>query len=276
MQGVADAMAAGNVKLAAEILWTELQIVYERGKNTILGIASDLWHGVLAGANEAFYGLQVAWIELTAAMAKAWHALMVSIQASLAAVQKLTGDLLSKIGGFVGGELGTGIQALGAGLSSTAGAGLPEQAQEAGRRMGEAETDRRQRREDAKELRDAMESEIGQRSLDAQRDREERLRELRRQRDEALQQAEEEREQIEAGEGPGSKLQQMLDDFAEAIGGATALADRQRAVGTFSAAALRGMGGRVEDRTARAAENLDRRVAGIERKLDEGGALAFS
>jgi hypothetical protein len=81
--GISDALAAGDIGLAARILWLTLKMEWVKGTTYI----SDIWNSALQWlkqrATEAFYGLvmvsetiwhglEVAWIETTAFMSGVW------------------------------------------------------------------------------------------------------------------------------------------------------------------------------------------------------------
>jgi hypothetical protein len=82
-QGIGDALAAGDLSLAAKILWLTLRMEWQKGvaflqehwiafKEFFLSIATDAFYGVVGLLIDAWAGLQVAWIETTTFMADAW------------------------------------------------------------------------------------------------------------------------------------------------------------------------------------------------------------
>ncbi len=82
-QGIGDALAAGDLALAAKILWLTLRMEWQKGvaflqehwiafKEFFLSVATDAFYGVVGLLIDAWAGLQVAWIETTAFMADAW------------------------------------------------------------------------------------------------------------------------------------------------------------------------------------------------------------
>jgi hypothetical protein len=83
-QGIADAMAAGDIALAARILWLTLKMEWERGanflekiwlnfRNVFVRLAYDAFDGALAAAVTVWHALEVGWIETTAFLSKAWN-----------------------------------------------------------------------------------------------------------------------------------------------------------------------------------------------------------
>ena len=82
-QGIADALAAGDISLAVKILWLTLKMEWQRGINFLekawlnfrdffIKIGYDAWHGLLAVAEIVWHALEVGWIETTAFFSKLW------------------------------------------------------------------------------------------------------------------------------------------------------------------------------------------------------------
>lgn len=82
-QGIADALAAGEISLAVKVLWLTLKMEWTRGvnflekawlnfRNFFIKIGYDAWHGLLAVAQIVWHGLEVGWIETTAFFSKLW------------------------------------------------------------------------------------------------------------------------------------------------------------------------------------------------------------
>ncbi len=83
-QGIADALAAGDISLAVKVLWLTLKMEWTRGvnflekawlnfRNFFIKIGYDAWHGLLAVVEVVWHALEVGWIETTAFFAKAWY-----------------------------------------------------------------------------------------------------------------------------------------------------------------------------------------------------------
>jgi len=82
-RGIAGALAAGDIALAARILWLTLKMEWQRGINWLEGkwlgfkqrfleIAAGAFYGALELFTFAWAGLKAAWVETTAFMAAAW------------------------------------------------------------------------------------------------------------------------------------------------------------------------------------------------------------
>jgi len=83
-QGIADALAAGDISLAVKVLWLTLKMEWTRCinflekawlnfRNFFIRIGYDAWHGLLAVVETVWHGLEVGWIETTAFFSKAWQ-----------------------------------------------------------------------------------------------------------------------------------------------------------------------------------------------------------
>ena len=81
--GITDALAAGDIPLAASVLWKGLKVAWEVGtlelrkiwegtKGFFVGIFYDMLAGALNISQTIFHGIEVAWIETTSFMASAW------------------------------------------------------------------------------------------------------------------------------------------------------------------------------------------------------------
>lgn len=83
IEGIAAALAAGDISLAAKILWLTLKMEWQRGvgalssawagfKTFFVNVAHQMFYGALAAGEILWHGLEVAWIETTAFLSKAW------------------------------------------------------------------------------------------------------------------------------------------------------------------------------------------------------------
>ncbi|MCC6579866.1 MAG: hypothetical protein IT440_05445 [Phycisphaeraceae bacterium] len=82
-QGIADALAAGDINLAAKVLWLALKLEWQRGisaleslwlgfKDFFLGIAVDAFYGAVKALAAAWHGLRAVWVETLSFLAKGW------------------------------------------------------------------------------------------------------------------------------------------------------------------------------------------------------------
>lgn len=81
--GIKDALAAGDIALAAQILWLSLQVAWRKGvsvlqgywlafKESFLSIATDAFYGAVALLAESWAGMQKFWVETSAWMGNVW------------------------------------------------------------------------------------------------------------------------------------------------------------------------------------------------------------
>ena len=82
--GISDALAAGDIKLAAQVLWLSLKLVWQKGigalnrtwleaKRYFLSKSLEMWTGARAIAETAWHGLKVGWIETTSFFSRTWQ-----------------------------------------------------------------------------------------------------------------------------------------------------------------------------------------------------------
>lgn len=83
-QGIGDALAAGDLALAAKIVWLTLKMEWQRGINFLeakwlafKGFFVGVWQGAVFGIarlmTDAWAGLQVAWVETISFLGDAWN-----------------------------------------------------------------------------------------------------------------------------------------------------------------------------------------------------------
>jgi hypothetical protein len=291
--GIADALAAGDIALAAQILWLSLKLAWQQGvaalntiwlqaKRFFLSTVQTMWFGALAVAETVFHALEVAWIETTAFMSKTWTSFTSGFQKAWNTAINWTTKRLLELWGLFDETLDVEAAKKMAdeALAST-NAEIDRQREAA---LAEREAQRKQQREQAKAVDEATLAEIGKQldeaekrlgeETDAKLDETRRaLAEARKQLDEALKKAHAEREAADKRGGPprrrlGDPLE-GLEDRLSGIG--DALARKISVTGTFSAAAVHGLGtgNDAAERTARASEQTARHT----KRLAEAAAI---
>ncbi len=81
---IGDALAAGDIALAAKVLWLTLKMEWTRGvnflekiwlnfRNFFVRLAYDAFDGALAAAVSVWHALESGWIETTAFLSKVWN-----------------------------------------------------------------------------------------------------------------------------------------------------------------------------------------------------------
>jgi hypothetical protein len=97
-RGITDALVAGDLALAAKVLWLTLKLEWDKGiaalqpiwlefKKWFLEIAYGAFYGALAAWEIVQHGLSVAWIETSALLTKTWTNFTSFVQSSWESVQ---------------------------------------------------------------------------------------------------------------------------------------------------------------------------------------------
>jgi hypothetical protein len=298
-QGIADALAAGDIALAAKILWLTLKMEWTKGinflekawlnfRNFFIKIGYDAWHGLLAVVEIVWHALEVGWIETTAFLSKTWT----QFTGWVTKAWHWCGKQLSKAWNWIKKQFDSSFDA---GAANRAAdeyyeAKKAEIEQETGRKLAEREERRQQDRERATQVHEATMGEIGRQNLQKHQeldneyqqrmaDNEADLAKARKEWQDSLAEARRKREAKEA-EGPG-KMEGPEDLLAKVRGSLSGLGDmlqgaKERTVGvagTFNAAALLGLqAGGAEDRIATATERTAKGVEGLRQDVKNNHA----
>jgi diacylglycerol kinase len=299
-QGIADALAAGDIGLAAKILWLTLKMEWTRGVNWISSIwngallwlrkrATEAFYGLVMGLEYIWHGLEVAWIETTAFLSSVWTNFCAGIHHAWLWVVKSITETWNKVKGLFDKSFN----------ADTANAAVEAEYQqarnqmwdEAKRQLGEREAQRAREREDARKVHEGTLDELlRQGESEKQRLQDQYDRKMQTNQDEldkakkewrdALEAAKKKRKDKEA-QGPDGmeSPEDLLDRARRQLGGLEDLLDSaaKKTVGvrgTFNAMEARGLGaGGATDRIANATEETAKNT----RKLVDraGNGLAF-
>ena len=292
-RGIADALAAGDISLAARILWLTLKMEWQRGVNWLEGMWLGFKRRFLEIATAAFYGalgllaicwagLEAAWVETTALMARAWARFTGLVMRSWNTTQgwlaKRWIDLMGLFDSTMDtAEVKRAIDEDTVRLNAEAerhereDLSAIEERREAGRKRIESERDERlisldRAERDANRARaSAYEKKLAGSEAELAR--------TRREWQEALAAARAARDAVAAGDDALLEVedyQRSLQSAGMALTGALT----GEVAGTFSATALArmGFGSSVAERTAKAAEETAKNTGEVSRKLD---GLAF-
>ena len=283
-EGIRDAMAAGDWKLAAQVLWAGLKLEWTKGihalsrlwrdfKFAAVTLAYDLWDGIRMAHEHGVDAVTRSWLWLTYALRSvwsdflAWHRSVtedfagwltkrwVDAQEAVGAISEEDAQLQRRI-------IDSSVRMTKDGIRRERDAkanALREEhelaqklaAQEHGNRLKQIEQENAARR-------DAIEGEYIERERKAQEQVQQAEQALR----DALRKARTAREQAgpEDPEGVIDRIKQQVGDFVARMGAGRATIG---AAGTFNAAALLGLqAGGVEDRIAEATEKT---ALGVER-----------
>ncbi|MCC7408664.1 MAG: hypothetical protein IT442_11380 [Phycisphaeraceae bacterium] len=299
-QGIADALAAGDVALAAKILWLGLKMEWTRGINYLesawltfrgafVSIGVDAWHGLLAVAEIAWHGLSVGWIETVDALAQSWTWFTTVVQEAWAWVGKELTRTWNALKGLFDSTFDT--DTANAAADSYYQQKKNQLEDEAGQKIAQRELDRQKKREDAHRRHDETMIGIGQENIDAHKKLDEeyahRLAENERDLDmarKAWQEAvEEAKKRLESstpdsdasGGDLASRVRASVADLGDLL--ADFKAKTIDVAGTFNADAILGLqsDGGVAERTATATEQTARNTARLVSQASRGG-LTFA
>lgn len=70
--GIGDALAAGDIGLAARILWLTLQLEWQRGTAALSSVWTDAVTGMALLFTEVAFGIQRAWIAVVSSLTRVW------------------------------------------------------------------------------------------------------------------------------------------------------------------------------------------------------------
>jgi hypothetical protein len=295
-QGMADALAAGDLGLAAKILWLTLKMEWIKGVNALKGIwlafrgfIADVLVGAFTGALAAletvWHGLEVGWIETTALLIRGWHGFVNIFMRSWERMKALATKVWNWIKGLFNDTIDVG--AVNVAVDRALEQRLADIDQDTGQAVIGADLRRQTRRQRAAGIHEQTLGVIGQRYEDeqarqtrqraqAEKDAEHALIEARQEWEQAIADARQQRTDAQSHNPqlPQAPQPPDLSDLGELLEREAA---RIGAVGSFNPAALLGMAFSTDtaERTANAAEETARNTKRIEREMRTGN-LAFA
>jgi hypothetical protein len=281
-QGIADALAAGDIGLAAKILWLTLKMEWLRGVKYLLSIwlqvkafALNVWYAIQSAWEIAVHGIVVAWIEGVSWMKQAWASFSSWWQKATTEVGNWLAKMWVRIKGTFDDSID--VEATVKYLDEMTQAEVKKIDDETKGRKAEIERSRKDAREIESQRHEADLAAVGQKSLDLETEYDKRMADAQKEidaaRDEwrkAIQKAHEERAAKE-GEAPDddimSRIKAKLADLPETI--------EKKATsvrGTFNARAMLSLaGGVAADRTAKATEETAKNTKDMRDLLEEAG-----
>ncbi len=296
-QGIADALAAGDISLAARILWLTLRLQWQKGIHALMSGWMKFKHFFVKVAFGAFYGAQaawelgvhamtLAWIEGVAGMKKvwasftSWHARTVETTANWMAKRWI--ELQGLFDKTIDVEFATRH------IDEQSDARMSQIEDERRDAHRSAERQRKTTRDLARQEHERSMAEIGgkyegktkelEEQYDTQMQRSaEALERAREDWRKAVQEAARKRKAQEAEGGPGAMgrpdaLKDVLADIGALLAGKKTIGVK----GTFNAAAIQGLAaGDAADRTAKATEETAKNTKKLVDKAKQGG-LTFA
>jgi hypothetical protein len=293
-KGIGDALAAGDIGLAAKILWLTLKMEWKRGihflnglwigaKEFFLSLWTDAVFGVAKILNDGWAAIEVAWTETVGFLADAWsvftNILTRTWHSTVGFIKKAWVRLKSLFDSDI--DVNAEVEQINRQTREANQAAADKMLEAVGRR----DRERRERRQQIERDRAGNEGTLTemQREEHARRQREfadditqteGELADARREWQEAIAEAAKKRAEADAGEP--ERIKELQDSLSISAG---ALGEEQRKVevkGTFNALAVRGLGAdSLAERTARATEQI---AVNTQDLLDEArqGSLVFA
>jgi len=295
--GISDALAAGDIALAAEVLWLSLKVIWQQGvaalnkawlgaKEFFVSTAYSMWYGALAAAEIVFHALEVGWIETVAFLSKTWTNFATGFQMIWEEASSWVAKRMLEIQGLF--DSGLDVDAAKKAVDQQLESRLVELEDAAQRDVTARERRRTAEREQAAAIHEATLSAIGQDFENAQealrKDTEAGIAEsqaalnaAKERLAAAIEQARQKREAADAERGPSRSPRDLVAEFDERIAGLGDLLAKGISVrGTFNAAGAAGLGGGdAAERTARASEQTAKNTKRLVDAVGTGG-LAFT
>jgi hypothetical protein len=301
-KGIGDALAAGDLGLAAKILWLTLKMEWQKGVNALnqvwvkvkeffLATWTEAVFGAAAIATNAWAGLQAGWTETVDVMRDAWSMFTTFIAKNWNRVVGFLKQAWQKLKSLVTGEDSSAVQSqidsetarMNQELDDRRNRDIFEREQRRRTRLSEIEGQRagtlgeldRQREAEHERRRDQFAGDLEQ--------SESALAQARREWQQAIELAARKREEAAAGDTAPERLKkpdELLQQLQSQLNGAgdqlQQTQDKVSVSGSFNAAAIRGLSaGNPEERTARASEETAKNTKRILQEAQHGG-LTFA
>ncbi len=301
-QGIADALAAGDIGLAVKILWLTIKMEWTRGvnflekawlnfRNFFIRVGYDAWHGLLAIVEVVWHALEVGWIETTAFFSKAWTNFTSFFAKTWERIKSGAKKAWNWIKSLFDDSVD--LEAENKLVEEQKQAAINRIESEQQRRIAQREAEREAERRQASAVHEATLGEISRENLEKHRqldteyadrmaENEQDLAKARQEWREAIDAARQKREAKEAEESPDKlegpdaiidKAQRALDGLGDIGGLIGEQAAKIGVRGTFNAAAgLSGFGaGSAMERTAAATEQVAKNTRDMKRLLEDAG-----
>jgi len=278
--GMADALAAGDLTLAAQVLWAGLKLAWEQGTHALLQVWLGLKGKFLGIVNDFVYGGQALWVEFVASVQSLWARLVGFLRSTWAkfsawharAVEN-TANWIAKrwleLQGMFDSTLN--VEAAKESVDEQSRQRFDEIAAQEQANLTDIEKSKEQALAEAAKRRDERLAEIGGGDAENERkqraEREQRLRDSQAELDKAKADldaaraaAAQKRKEVEGAAAPGRPTTDPLAGLDDRISGLADLMARKLSVtGTFNPLAAAGLGaGDAEERTARNTEQIAR------------------
>ncbi len=300
-RGIADALAAGDISLAAKILWLTLKAEWTRGVNFLekiwldfsnffLRIGHDTWHGLLASVETVWHALEVGWLETVSFLSNIWTSFTGIFSRTWENMKAYASKAWTWIKGLFDDSTAESRDAVYAKIDEERQAAISKIDTAQQQELAQRDADRQRKREESARIHEATLAEIGNQNLrkhsELDTEYEQRMAEneadLKQARDEwrqAIEQAREQRVESEADPAPErlDDAKSIIDQANQALEGMGDLLSTQVAKigsrGTFLASNVLGLqAGGVSDRMANGIDKIERNT----RSLRNAQELSFT
>lgn len=300
--GIADALAAGDIALAAKIMWLMVKMEWTRGvnflekawlnfRNFFIKTGYDAFHGMLAAVQIVWHAMEVGWIETSAFFAKTWRGFESFFSKSWERMKFGALKAWYWIESLFDDRIDMNV--MNRLIDEQKDEAINRIDNEKQRKIAEREAERETKRKNAQLVHEGTMAGLGRENLDKHRqldaeygkemaENEDAFAKARTEWQDAIAKARQKREEGATGpeqtEGPD-----WLRKFRESMAGMGNIGDRIGAEadrigvrGTFNASALQGLAaGDSADRTALATEETARNTKRLVRAA-QGGGLNFA
>lgn len=293
-QGIGDALAAGDLSLAAKILWLTLKMEWQKGINFLqakwldfkgffVGVFQKAVFGIARFLTDAWAGIQVAWVETTTFLAntwtsfigllkKGWNHFSGFFQKVWARVKSVFSDSdAEKEIAKINEEVAQRDEEINQQRDAT----IADREKQRQKRRDEIERDRVGAQGALDDMQAQEQADREARHQAALRESEDELAKARQEWQDALDEAAKKRAEVEAA-GPerlkkpslGMPTPDGLDELIDTTQKKVAVQ------GTFNAAAVRGLGtDSLSERTAKAAEQIAANTKRLVQEAQHGGLV---
>jgi len=298
-QGIADALAAGDIGAAAKILWLTLKMEWTRGvnflekawlgfRNFFLKVGYDAWHGMLALVEQVWHAIESGWLDTTNFFNGIWGKVLGSFAKLWQGMVAIVKRAWNWIKGVLGISSGESVDRVNEEIKRAKQAAIAKiddkQSREQARRDAARQRQQEQHRATLAQIGSEnlakhreLDEEYGERMAETETE----LAAARAEWQDAIKSAREKRvtAEAEADAGPG-KLEGPEDIVGKATAALAGVGDmigeqaaKIGARGTFSAAALVGLqAGGATDRMANGIDKIERNT----RTLRNADAITFA
>jgi hypothetical protein len=306
-QGIRDALASGDLSMAAKILWQALKVEWQRGiyqveslwqsfKYTIVNVASQAFYKVTKVLVDAWHGLRILWVQTTSFLSDAWTTMTAGLQSTFRSAQLKVEEGMHHLIGLFDKDYNvdmainiarTNANADKANITRKRDAALAENKQQYDSDLARID----QERQTQQNLID-QEQTVGNKSRQTQYEKQmatalDDLEKTRAEYQQLLQQATKNKppEGNQSGDQPATPenlIDTLKKKLAELGGQIGTLSPNQQSRGTFNSAALQGLmtNQSIAQRTAAASEDTARYVKKLFNEVQNSGggssSLSFS